>query len=377
MKRKQGFDKSGIRFTEFEASEKLIEHLKDSWKLYVSKDMPPYPGHYLSKGIVMCGGGIKYFTCTWVSISQLRVNGCALPIELWYQGGELNGEVINKLKELDVVCKNVNDYTSSIIKGYAIKPFAILNSSFKEVLFLDADNTCISDPTTLFEQPEFKENGAVFWPDFWKTDPNNPIWKIIEANDYDEYEQESGQLLIHKEYCWAALNLCMYFNLHSDTYYQFLLGDKDTFKFAWKALKKPYAMIATPVGFCGYSDTAIKLFSRGVAMVQHGFDGEILFIHQNLAKWDVVKDGESLWGNIKRFKSNGKNRIFIQEELKHANGRQNLIFDIDGDISLSKCESHLLKVEKNCLEILADLRKSGFYLRFILYLYLSRFRGEV
>lgn len=377
MERLNGFDISGRRFSKYEATDDIIDNLKELWKSHVSNDLPEYPVHFFDKGIVICGGGIKYFTCSWVSINLLRNNGCKLPIELWYQDGELNDEVIIKLQELNVTCKNVKNYSSSAIQGYAIKPFSIINSSFKEVLFLDADNNCISDPTYLFEHDDYKKNGAVFWPDFWKTDVNNPIWKIVEANDYEEYEQESGQILIDKERCWAALNLCMYFNENRDTYYQFLLGDKDTFKFAWKALKKPYAMISTPVAFCGYSGALNKLFSKGIAMVQHDFDGKIIFIHQNLAKWDVVKDNEFLWGKIKKFKPDAINYLFIQEIVELANGRRNVVFDIAGDILLESCDYSLLIKEKFCLDVLGKLRKSDFYLRFILFLYLSRFRGEV
>lgn len=377
MERTNGFDISGIRFTQYEASAEVIDNLKKSWKSYVSNDLPEYPMHFSGKGIVICGGGIRYFTCSWVGIHLLRNNGCKLPIELWHQDGELNEETITKLRTLDVVCKNVKEYTSSAIQGYEIKPFAIINSSFKEVLFLDADNNSVSDPTYLFEHPDYQENGAVFWPDLWKTDASNPIWKIVETDDYEEYEQESGQILINKESCWAALNLCMYFNQNKETYYQFLLGDKDTFRFAWKALNKPYTMISTPVAFCGYSGALNKLFSKGVAMVQHDFEGKIIFIHQNLAKWDVVKDNESLWGKIKRFRPDAKKRLFIQEKITLSNGRQNIIFDIDGDVSLDNCDHDLLEREKVCLNVLTELRKSGFYLRLILYLYQSRFRGEV
>lgn len=369
-----GFDSSGIRFTRYEASEELVRNLKESWQSYVSQDIPAYPGHFSDQGIVICGGGIRYFTCAWVSIHLLRNSGCALPIELWYMDEELNEEVIMELQALNVVCKNVDHYASSPLQGYAIKPFAILNSAFKEVLFIDADNNCLADPTYLFDTEDYKKNGAVFWPDFWKTDIGNPIWKIVDATDYEEYEQESGQILIHKERCWAALNLCMYFNQQRDIYYQFLLGDKDTFKFAWKALQQPYSMIATPVAFCGYAGELNTIPYKGIAMVQHDLQGRILFIHQNLMKWDVVKDDEFLWGKIKKFKPDAKNRLFILEIVKLSKGRQKLVFDIDGDISVENFLEEILEKEKLCLAVLKDLRTSGFYLRFILYLYQTRLR---
>lgn len=53
------------------------------------------------------------------------------------------------------------------INRFQIKAAAIINSSFKEVLYLDSDNLSATDPTFLFDTPEYKSTGALFWPDFW------------------------------------------------------------------------------------------------------------------------------------------------------------------------------------------------------------------
>lgn len=50
---------------------------------------------------------------------------------------------------------------------FQIKAAAVINSSFKEILYLDSDNLPAQDPTFLFETKEFKNTGALFWPDFW------------------------------------------------------------------------------------------------------------------------------------------------------------------------------------------------------------------
>jgi len=59
-------------------------------------------------------------------------------------------------------------------KNFHIKAASIINSQFAEVLYLDSDNIPLLDPTTLFDTPDFTEAGAIFWPDFWKTHPDNP-----------------------------------------------------------------------------------------------------------------------------------------------------------------------------------------------------------
>ena len=82
---------------------------------------------------------------------------------------------------------------------------AIIRSSFREVLYLDSDNmpvlplvTAPFNQTTIWDSKAFKRLGAVFWPDYWKTSADNPMWLIIGVPCRDEWEQEAGQILIDK-----------------------------------------------------------------------------------------------------------------------------------------------------------------------------------
>ena len=40
------------------------------------------------RGIVIAGGGLKYFPSVWVNVNLLRHHGCELPIQLWYLGDD-------------------------------------------------------------------------------------------------------------------------------------------------------------------------------------------------------------------------------------------------------------------------------------------------
>lgn len=369
-RRQTHFTPECVRVVDFYASGRWINRLTKQWQQYVST-IPPYPAHFKGKGIVMCAGGVTYFTCAWVNISLLRMNGCTLPIEVWYSGNELNDDATTALKLLNVRCRNCKDYTTQDVTGYAMKPFAILHSDFEEVLFLDADNSCVKDPSFLFDSAEYRRFGAVFWPDLWTTDRKNPIWKITGAKDFDSAEQESGQILINKGQCWKALNLCWHFNLHHQDYYRMLLGDKDTFRFAWMALGTPYFMMPTPVGFCGFNEPG-KGFA-GMSMLQHDFNGYILFLHRNLFKWDVTRDDEQLWMEIKRFKAGARNRRFLCQHI--SRGKFNFPFvDIQGDVELLAFKDLLGNFELRCLDILKELRASDFYTRFLLHMYFVSFR---
>ena len=50
------------------------------------------------------------------------------------------------------------------LKGYQIKPMALLLSSFQEALWIDDDNVPLVDPATCFDWRAYRSAGAVFWP---------------------------------------------------------------------------------------------------------------------------------------------------------------------------------------------------------------------
>jgi hypothetical protein len=188
------------------------------------------------RGIVTCAGGIKYNTCAWVLIKLLRRLGCDLPIEVWYLGPrERDRQWIELVEPLGVTCIDAYEvakrHPHRKLQGWPLKPYAILHSRFREVLFLDADNVPVRDPSFLFEAPEYQETGTVFWPDpeKFRTLPESPLWDIFGLAYRESPDQESGQLLVDKSRCLEALQLCNWYNEHADFYYQHVYGDKETF----------------------------------------------------------------------------------------------------------------------------------------------------
>lgn len=242
----------------------------------------PFPeGRFAGRGVVMCGGGRKYFPPAWVGIRMLRHVGCTLPIELWHLGPlEMSDAMRALVAPYGVTCVDGlrvrEDNPVRRLNGWELKPFAILHSRFEEVLFLDADNVPVVDPTFLLDCAEYRRCGAVFWPDFSPIERKSDIWEAAEVEYRYEPSFESGQIVVDKRRMWNELQLTMHYNEYSDFYYRYTGGDKDTFHLAWRRLDSPYALIPHHV----------HAMSNRV-MNQHDFDGRVIFHHRNNAKWTL------------------------------------------------------------------------------------------
>ncbi|HXI21598.1 MAG TPA: hypothetical protein VNH46_10955 [Gemmatimonadales bacterium] len=239
-----------------------------------------YPDVYHGRGIVICGGGLTYFTNAWVNISLLRHLGCRLPIQLWYLGrGELDERMEELVAPLGVECIDATAqrvlHPARILNGWEVKPYAILHCPFREVLLLDADNCAVSDPEALFRTWEYRDLGALFWPDLGRLDASHASWSIFGVPYRDEPEIESGQIVVNKETCWKALCLTKHYNDFSDFYYRYVHGDKETFHLAFRKAGQPYAM-----------PSRSTRFERGV-FFQADFAGQTVFQHRNGAKWTL------------------------------------------------------------------------------------------
>jgi alpha 1,2-mannosyltransferase len=68
-----------------------------------------------------------------------------------------------------------------------------------------------------------------------------------------EHEQESGQMVVDKgrEGTLRALHLAIYFQRNAHLYFKFFLGDKDSYRFAWRALGVQYHMVRPFLGSLG------------------------------------------------------------------------------------------------------------------------------
>jgi hypothetical protein len=107
------------------------------------------------------------------------------------------------------------------VKQFPYKPAAIISSIFAEVLFLDCDAFVTRDPEDLFlTDPMYREFGALFYPDAYKSRQHPLIWKMLNTSCIeDEYELDSATILVDKKRVWDALYLTKLMNDNQRIYY--------------------------------------------------------------------------------------------------------------------------------------------------------------
>lgn len=132
------------------------------------------------RGIVLTAGDDQApFLLT--TIPTFRKLGCDLPIEIMYLGdSDLSEDYRSDLESLDgVVTRDIAQMVNDEgwkLAGWAAKPFAILYSSFREVIFIDADSLFFVNPATLFDNPSYVKTGALFFRDRLIMPENKKRW---------------------------------------------------------------------------------------------------------------------------------------------------------------------------------------------------------
>lgn len=265
---------------------------------------------FYGRGIAIVAGNEETIKRVKVIIRQLLRLNCHLRIEIHYWNDEISQASKESLQamwpkmiyfidlssQFNVAQTRSNYYTIN----WQFKTAAVLNSRFEEVLLLDSDNIPTLNPESLFESELYQKYGTIFWPDIARTRPNNPIWAITNnVCRMDEYEQESGQMIVDKRKFFYHLQLSHWMNNNQGAYYnQFLLGDKDMFRFSWKALQTAYG---TPAKWLTSVGTLNDGFYCGHTFAQHHPNGSIAFLHGGLLKglpWEVVRTQRDKNGGV-------------------------------------------------------------------------------
>lgn len=284
----------------FEGYPNIAEGVKQLFA-EAQQNIPPAPQFPIERGIVICGGGWRFFPSVYVTVRIIRHTGCQLPISVWYLGdrGEFDPRMAETLREYGVgwidgnaawrdrrglAIRRANLDQPGTEAGWAMKPFAAAFAPFREVIFLDADCYPVYDPCEFMAHPEFQRVGAAFWPDRAPLEVGQYARFGVDVLPKDCHGFESGQFIVDKGRHWGPLWLTCWLNAYSEYTYRHMYGDKDTFNVAWHALGKEYCLPTRRPGWARHSFT------------HRDFAGRILFVHRTQDKFKMFgeMDGQAI-----------------------------------------------------------------------------------
>ncbi|EEQ89790.1 alpha-1,2-mannosyltransferase [Blastomyces dermatitidis ER-3] len=235
-----------------------------------------------TRGIVSAATS-KYLPTLLISLRMLRQSGTRFPVEVFVASKDDYDATIceDVLPTLNANCIVMSDilgaHTNYNLERYWLKTFAILFSSFEQVLWLDADCFPLHDAIELFQSTPFTEIGLVTWPDFWVSSASPYFYNITSHPEESLSERASTngrQLLISKKTHAKTLLLASYYNYYGPTHYHRLLtqggpgeGDKESFLAAASILNQPFYAVREPIRSIGRRGPDGKM--TGYAMVQY------------------------------------------------------------------------------------------------------------
>lgn len=185
------------------------------------------------------------------------------------------------------------------LKGWDCKSFALLASSFREALVMDADTVFVQDPLQVFRQPEYTKTGSLFFYDRsssfnpgvfrdgpqWFLDlipyPSETALLSRWLTDRSQHEQESGVVVLDKKKNLIGLLAACLMNSakHREESYSHFWGDKETFWIGMELARKPY--LFSP-GYGGAAGTVHQIDEKSMVcgrLAHADFAGKLLWFN--------------------------------------------------------------------------------------------------
>ncbi|MCJ1225294.1 hypothetical protein MMC12_001943 [Toensbergia leucococca] len=301
----------------------------------IKSDPPKMVFNPGTRGLVSTAGG-SYLPVFLISLRMLRRTGSSLPMEVFLASNDEYESYFcdNIFPSLNAKCVVLSEILDAIphlvsITHYQFKAFAMLFSSFDELLFLDADSFPIHDPEVLFQSEPFTSHGMVTWPDFWASSTSELYYKIssqLPPPMNARASCESGELMLSKTTHQRSLLLATYYNYYGPSHYYTIFsqgapgeGDKETFTSAATVFDEKYYQtseriraIGVPKDGGGLAGSAMvqydpvqdfNLTSHGLFRVEDPSVAEPLrpvFVHANFPKFNpatVFADGVTRHSN--------------------------------------------------------------------------------
>ncbi|KAJ3269816.1 hypothetical protein HDV01_000913 [Terramyces sp. JEL0728] len=258
-------------FYHYEYESKIIDRQLFPW---IHTSTVKMRKSFKGNGIVMSVNN-NYTEFALSTLTAIRtVHKCNLPFEIFYIGeNDLSKENQQKFKQIpntktiDLTKVFKNDILQ--LDGWDSKPFALLASSFRNAMIIDADTVFLQSPKLLFKDPQFLDKRALFFQDrkVYMLSYDGKLWleKFFQDNlseaarNYDIlnwkslHQQESGVVLIDKEMHLPGLLAACTLNMGivKEITYEHVHGDKETFWIGFEVVGDEYAFNSIGAGVLG------------------------------------------------------------------------------------------------------------------------------
>ncbi|KAI8611580.1 mannosyltransferase putative-domain-containing protein [Chytriomyces sp. MP71] len=202
---------------------------------------------------------------------------CTLPIEIFYIGDkDLAFEKRRELSKLSgVTLIDIQERLPLVteVHGFNIKPFVMLASSFREVIFMDDDVTMLQNPDALLDASAlYSKYGTLFfldrsfsggnseWVRSFVPHPSAASLGSRYMTNVSRDEQESSLVVLDKGRVGIvhALLAACHMNLkesRDEALHKHTHGDKESFWIAHELVRTPYAFVPGIGGAAGFFRT--------------------------------------------------------------------------------------------------------------------------
>ena len=146
-----------------------LANLLYPWTQKIAPSLRALQSRKEGKGIVILSGLFHFESCLNLLVTLKNLNS-TLPIQIAHNGDKDLPQVMQKvLKSLGGVemldLSKIFDGEGDLanVKGWSLKPFAMLASRFKEAMFLDADAVPLRNPRSLFQNQIYMKYGTLYF----------------------------------------------------------------------------------------------------------------------------------------------------------------------------------------------------------------------
>eukprot|EP01125_Pyxidicula_operculata_P022407 TRINITY_DN9136_c0_g1_i1.p1 TRINITY_DN9136_c0_g1~~TRINITY_DN9136_c0_g1_i1.p1 ORF type:complete len:389 (+),score=67.27 TRINITY_DN9136_c0_g1_i1:74-1240(+) len=263
-------------------------HILVPWVHKIFPSILDWKKHWKGRGIVIPAYGNQLFQLKFLFASLHQV-GCKLPITIAHNNNEWTDKQKTELLsfiggKLSIEFLQVEDWIDSSVyknqkkgksgvgnSGWAVKPFALFASQYKEVILVDADVIFYSNPEELFDIQGYKDTRAIFFPDhivlfdtyhfkkewFMSVIPKaRPSFLNNQAiTGVSNEGQESSVVVMDKSAHILGLMMSCHLNgPEQHALYTNSLGDKESFWFGFELVEESYYWYPMPTSVVGIRD---------------------------------------------------------------------------------------------------------------------------